>query len=109
MAVGSAIPFSPFGRGPRDGAAALAFFPWLVATLLAYCVLTQMVKTLVHPSLPGVAVGKKRPRMRFDPAPQDRSGRWMRRLAVGFLIGSLLLFLGIGLMVLWRFLAGLLR
>jgi Mg2+-importing ATPase len=44
MAVGIYIPFSPLGSGvdmvPLPG----AFFPWLAATLLCYCVLTQIVK-----------------------------------------------------------------
>jgi Mg2+-importing ATPase len=44
MAVGIAIPFTPFGHSiglpPLPG----AYFPWLIATLLAYCVLTQWVK-----------------------------------------------------------------
>lgn len=46
MALGIYIPFSPLG--PIIGLKPLpwSYFPWLVATLLGYCVLTQVIKTL---------------------------------------------------------------
>jgi Mg2+-importing ATPase len=46
MALGIYIPFSPLG--PIIGLQPLpwSYFPWLVATLLGYCVLTQVIKTL---------------------------------------------------------------
>jgi Mg2+-importing ATPase len=44
MAAGVAIPFTPLGAAvglvPLPG----SYFPWLVATLLCYCALTQVVK-----------------------------------------------------------------
>ena len=44
MAVGIYLPFSPLGEHlglvPLPG----SYFPWLVAILLGYCVLTQVVK-----------------------------------------------------------------
>ncbi|WP_207229432.1 magnesium-translocating P-type ATPase [Ktedonosporobacter rubrisoli] len=45
MAVGIAIPFTPFGASIGMQALPLSYFPWLVATLLTYCVLTQLIKT----------------------------------------------------------------
>lgn len=46
MALGIYIPFSPLG--PIIGLQPLpwSYFPWLVATLLGYCVLTQVIKIL---------------------------------------------------------------
>ncbi|MCS6866057.1 MAG: magnesium-translocating P-type ATPase [Gemmataceae bacterium] len=44
MALGIAIPFSPLGAAVGMVPLPWAYFPWLVATLLAYCLLTQMVK-----------------------------------------------------------------
>jgi Mg2+-importing ATPase len=44
MAVGIYIPFSPLGSGVDMVPLPWAFFPWLAATLLSYCVLTQVVK-----------------------------------------------------------------
>ncbi|MDR0798695.1 MAG: magnesium-translocating P-type ATPase [Dysgonamonadaceae bacterium] len=45
MAVGIVLPFT--GLGSQIGLVPLPFsyFPWLIATLLCYCVLTQVVKT----------------------------------------------------------------
>lgn len=45
MAVGILVPFSPLA--PRIGFTALpsAYFPWLVGTLIAYALLTQLVKS----------------------------------------------------------------
>lgn len=44
MVIGLVIPFTRFGAGiglqPLPG----AYFPWLAATLLAYCAATQLVK-----------------------------------------------------------------
>ncbi|HEX7136516.1 MAG TPA: magnesium-translocating P-type ATPase, partial [Vicinamibacterales bacterium] len=44
MAAGIAIPFLPFGRHMGLEPMPRAYFPWLAATLLAYCVLTQTIK-----------------------------------------------------------------
>ncbi|MCS7023027.1 MAG: cation transporting ATPase C-terminal domain-containing protein [Gemmataceae bacterium] len=44
MAVGIAIPYSPLGMIVGMTPLPLAYFPWLVATLLAYCLLVQIVK-----------------------------------------------------------------
>lgn len=44
MALGIAIPYSPLGAAVGMVPLPWAYFPWLVATLLAYCWLTQMVK-----------------------------------------------------------------
>jgi len=46
MAIGIYIPFSPLGNLIGLQPLPLAYFPWLVATLVGYCVLTQLVKTL---------------------------------------------------------------
>ncbi|MFI1964212.1 magnesium-translocating P-type ATPase [Streptomyces pathocidini] len=46
MAFGIFLPFSPFAAGLGMQPLPMAYFPWLVGTLLAYCVLTQTVKTL---------------------------------------------------------------
>ena len=39
------IPFSPLGAAVGLQPLPLAYFPWLAGILLAYCVLTQAVKT----------------------------------------------------------------
>jgi Mg2+-importing ATPase len=44
MGVGIYIPFSPLAEGIGLVPLPWAYFPWLVATLLCYCVLTQLVK-----------------------------------------------------------------
>ena len=44
MAIGILIPFTPFGTSIGLVALPWSYFPWLTATLLAYCVLTQVVK-----------------------------------------------------------------
>jgi Mg2+-importing ATPase len=44
MAVGIYIPFSPLGETIGLVPLPLSYFPWLVATLLSYCVLTQIIK-----------------------------------------------------------------
>jgi Mg2+-importing ATPase len=45
MAAGIAIPFSPLGAAVGLQPLPIAYFPWLAAILLAYCVLIQAVKT----------------------------------------------------------------
>lgn len=44
MAFGIAIPFTPFGASIGLAALPWSYFPWLAATLTAYCVLTQAIK-----------------------------------------------------------------
>lgn len=44
MAFGIAIPFTPFGTSIGLVALPWSYFPWLAATLTAYCVLTQAIK-----------------------------------------------------------------
>lgn len=44
MAIGIAIPFTPFGAYIGLMPLPLSYFPWLVAILLSYCVLTQGIK-----------------------------------------------------------------
>lgn len=44
MAFGIAIPFTPFGVSIGLVALPWSYFPWLAATLTAYCVLTQAIK-----------------------------------------------------------------
>lgn len=44
MAFGIAIPFTPFGASIGLVALPWSYFPWLAATLTAYCVLTQVIK-----------------------------------------------------------------
>ncbi len=44
MALGIAIPFTPFGAYIGLMPLPLSYFPWLVAILLSYCVLTQVIK-----------------------------------------------------------------
>ncbi|CEJ14074.1 Magnesium-transporting ATPase, P-type 1 [bacterium YEK0313] len=46
MAFGIYLPFSPIGAAVGLQPLPPAYFPWLVATLVGYCVLTQIVKTL---------------------------------------------------------------
>jgi len=46
MAIGVFIPFSPLGASVGLVPLPLSYFWWLVATLLGYCVLTQIIKTL---------------------------------------------------------------
>ncbi|RXZ80603.1 magnesium-translocating P-type ATPase [Paenibacillaceae bacterium] len=45
MALGIYLPFSGFGASIGLQPLPLSYFPWLVATLLCYCVLTQVIKT----------------------------------------------------------------
>ncbi|MBV7699428.1 magnesium-translocating P-type ATPase [Streptomyces sp. TRM70350] len=45
MAFGVFLPFSPLASSVGMQALPLGYFPWLIATLLAYCALTQLVKT----------------------------------------------------------------
>jgi P-type Mg2+ transporter len=44
MAIGICIPFSPLGTAVGLVPLPMSSFPGLVATLLSYCVLTQLVK-----------------------------------------------------------------
>ena len=44
MAAGLAIPFSPLGAAVGLAPLPATYFPWLAATLLAYCCLMQVVK-----------------------------------------------------------------
>lgn len=44
MAVGIYIPFSPFASSLKMQPLPWQYFPWLVATILLYCFLTQVVK-----------------------------------------------------------------
>ena len=46
MAFGIYVPFSPVGAAVGLRPLPWSYFPWLVATLLSYCVLTQLIKTL---------------------------------------------------------------
>ena len=45
MAIGIAIPFSPFGAYIGLVPLPLSYFPWLFGILGCYCVLTQLIKT----------------------------------------------------------------
>lgn len=45
MAIGIAIPFTHFGASIGLVPLPWTYFPWLLVTLFAYCLLTQMVKT----------------------------------------------------------------
>jgi Mg2+-importing ATPase len=45
MLVGLILPFTPAGSAIGLQALPWSYFPWLLMTLLAYCVLTQFVKT----------------------------------------------------------------
>jgi Mg2+-importing ATPase len=44
MAIGIAIPFSPWGHDIGLVPLPAAYFYWLAATLLSYCLLTQLIK-----------------------------------------------------------------
>jgi P-type Mg2+ transporter len=44
MASGTCVPLSPLGTAVGLVSLPLSYVPWLVATLLSYCVLTQLVK-----------------------------------------------------------------
>ncbi len=44
MALGIFIPFSPFATALGMEALPLSYFPWLLAILVCYCILTQLVK-----------------------------------------------------------------
>lgn len=44
MAVGIIIPFTKFGSYIGLTPLPLSYFPWLAVTLIAYCVLTQLIK-----------------------------------------------------------------
>jgi len=44
MLVGIAIPFSPLASSLRLQPLPLSYFPWLIAILVCYCLLTQVVK-----------------------------------------------------------------
>ena len=45
MAIGIFIPFSPLAATLKMEPLPLAYFPWLIAMLIFYCILTQLVKT----------------------------------------------------------------
>jgi Mg2+-importing ATPase len=45
MAVGIYLPFSGFAGALNMQPLPLSYFPWLLAILLSYCLLTQLVKT----------------------------------------------------------------
>lgn len=45
MAIGIYIPFSSFGASIGLMPLPLSYFPWLIAILLSYCILTQIIKT----------------------------------------------------------------
>ncbi|WP_375604683.1 magnesium-translocating P-type ATPase [Isosphaera pallida] len=45
MAIGIAVPFTPLGAAVEMVPLPLAYFPWLVATLICYWLLTQIVKS----------------------------------------------------------------
>lgn len=44
MAIGIALPFSPFAETLKMQPLPLSYFPWLMGILVSYCVLTQVVK-----------------------------------------------------------------
>ncbi|ELX2568761.1 hypothetical protein QK204_004535, partial [Salmonella enterica] len=44
MAIGVYIPFSPLGAMVGLEPLPLSYFPWLVATLLSYCLVAQGMK-----------------------------------------------------------------
>ena len=46
MAFGIYVPFSPLGAAVGMVPLPMSYFPWLVATLLSYCVLAQVAKVL---------------------------------------------------------------
>ena len=45
MLIGIAVPFSPFAAALKMQPLPIAYFPWLIGILTAYCLLTQLVKT----------------------------------------------------------------
>jgi Mg2+-importing ATPase len=45
MLAGIAIPFTAFGKSIGMESLPLTYFFWLIATLLCYCVLVQVMKT----------------------------------------------------------------
>ncbi|MFE0188639.1 hypothetical protein [Streptomyces sp. NPDC058989] len=45
MSVGLYLPFSPLAGALGMQALPMSYFPWLIATLAAYCLLTQGVKS----------------------------------------------------------------
>ncbi|RFS20169.1 magnesium-translocating P-type ATPase [Chitinophaga silvatica] len=45
MVIGLFLPFSPFASALKMQPLPLSYFPWLIAILAGYCVLTQYVKT----------------------------------------------------------------
>ena len=45
MIVGICVPFTSFGASIGFVPLPLRYFPWLVAILLSYCILTQIIKT----------------------------------------------------------------
>jgi Mg2+-importing ATPase len=44
MVIGILIPFSPFAAALKMQPLPLSYFPWLIAILISYCLLTQLVK-----------------------------------------------------------------
>ena len=44
MALGILIPFTPFGSALKLQPLPLSYFPWLIAILISYCLLTQLIK-----------------------------------------------------------------
>jgi Mg2+-importing ATPase len=44
MVLGILLPFSPFAAALKLQALPMMYFPWLIGILLAYCLLTQLVK-----------------------------------------------------------------
>jgi P-type Mg2+ transporter len=46
IAAGILIPFSPLGASVGLQALPMSYFPWLILTLIAYCSLTQAIKTI---------------------------------------------------------------
>ena len=44
MLIGIAIPFSPFASAIKLQPLPFSYFPWLIAILLSYCLLTQIIK-----------------------------------------------------------------
>ena len=46
IAVGTIIPFTPIGGYLKMSPLPLIYFPWLIATIVAYMALAQTIKTL---------------------------------------------------------------
>jgi len=46
MAFGICVPFSPLGAAEGMVPLPLSYFPWMVATLLSYCLLARVAKVL---------------------------------------------------------------